>query len=60
MPRYPARIAPPILASPIREMAIAPSADVVVMPKPASMPAGSMGPHISVIMAGKCAVMKPS
>ena len=38
----------------------APSAEVLVMPMLASVPMGLIGPHISVIMAGKCAVMKAS
>ena len=60
LPSQPAKIAPAMFASPISEMATAPSAEVVVIPMPASMPPGSIGPHISVIIAGKCAVMKPS
>jgi hypothetical protein len=49
-----------MLKNPITAMAAAPSAEVVVMPMPASMPPGAMGPHISVTKAGKWAVMKPS
>ena len=42
------------------EIDTAPSAEVLVMPMPAIMPAGSMGPHNSVTKAGKWAVMKAS
>ena len=38
----------------------APRAEVVVMPMAASSPFGAMGPHISVTIAGKWAVMKAS
>lgn len=49
-----------MFASPITEIAMAPRADVVVTPNEASMPDGSIAPHISVTKAGKWAVMKPS
>ena len=51
---------PPILAMPITAMAKAPSAEVVVIPIPASTPPGLIGPQSSVTKAGKCAVMNPS
>ena len=51
---------PTILARPISEIATAPSRDVVVIPIDASIPEGSIAPHISVTKAGKCAVMNPS
>lgn len=35
-------------------------AEVVVIPIPAGRPPGVIGPHISVSIAGKCAVMKDS
>ena len=60
MPSHPAKIDPAILAIPIRLIAAAPRADVVVIPMLASVPIGLIGPHISVTIAGKCAVMKPS
>lgn len=59
-PSQPDRIAPTMFASPITEIAMAPRADVVVTPNEASMPDGSIAPHISVTKAGKWAVMKPS
>ena len=51
---------PQMLARPITEMATAPSAEVVVIPIPASIEPGAIGPQTSVTKAGKCAVMKPS
>ena len=42
------------------EIATAPSAEVVVMPMPASIPFGSIAPQKSVMKAGKWAVMKAS
>jgi hypothetical protein len=48
------------IGQPDHEIATAPSAEVVVMPMPASIPFGSIGPHISVTMAGKWAVTKAS
>ena len=49
-----------MLVSPISEIDSAPSAEVVVMPRLWSVVPGSIGPHISVTSAGKCAVMKAS
>jgi hypothetical protein len=49
-----------MLKSPITAMDTAPSAEAVVIPTPASMPFGSIGPQSSVTKAGKCAVMKAS
>jgi hypothetical protein len=59
LPSQPASV-PAILASPISAIASCAErrgggdADVV------QQPPGSIGPHISVTKAGKCAVMKPS
>ena len=49
-----------MLVSPIRAMATAPSAEVVVIPISCRTEPATMGPHISVTMAGKWAVMKAS
>ena len=60
MPSQPAVTVPTMLKSPITAIDTAPSAEVVVMPIAPSIPLGSIGPHISVTKAGKCAVMKAS
>ena len=49
-----------MLNSPMTEIDTAPKAEVLVIPMPAIMPAGLIGPHNSVTKAGKCAVMKAS
>ena len=49
-----------MLKMPMTAMAMAPSAEVVVMPRPASTPFAGIGEQTSVTKAGKCAVMKPS
>lgn len=60
LPIAPAKIDPAMLKMPMTEMAIAPSAEVVVMPISARMPPAAMGPQRSVTKAGKWAVMKAS
>ncbi len=60
LPSQPAASVPPMFASPMTEIATAPSAEVVATPTEASVPDGSIAPHISVTIAGKWAVMKPS
>ena len=47
-PSQPAAIDPPMFASPMIEMAIAPSAEVVVIPMAASAPLGLIAPQTSV------------
>ncbi len=60
LPARPAASVPMMFVAPMREIAAAPSAPVVVIPIPASTPPGSIGPHSSVTKAGKCAVTNPS
>ena len=48
------------MAAPITEMARPPRAAVVSIPRSPHQPVGSMGALISVIRAGKCAVMNAS
>ena len=47
-----------MLAKPTKDRASAPKAEVVVMPMLCNRVPGSIAPHISVTIAGKCAVTK--
>ena len=60
LPAQPAISVPNILAAPITDIAIPPSAAVVSIPRSPHHPAGSIGALISVTNAGKCAVINAS
>ena len=49
-----------MFAMPIKAIAKAPNADVVSIPMDAKIPPEAIALHISIMKAGKCAVMKPS
>jgi len=57
---FPAKIVPTVFAVPMTAIAKAPKADVVLISMLASNPSSTMGPHISMINAGKYAVTNAS